>query len=815
MPSGQRHVQDILLRFIVDQQGILKVKKLLLDIENQAKKKASGSRVSSVGTTGASGLLTDNELKKIQIALEKGKKLSSGIKKDFADAGDRLQRAFAGSEEEYQRIRRERLVEDVTALSKTMKVPLDRAVETIIQNAGMGLEHYRTSEDLRQAIVEAHSEGGQVAAENLRDTYGKIARLGITGFTLVMTGMRLRQLGQQMVSPATGNVEYFGNTMKASARWLAATTKMEKAFREVGVILLDQLSPAMEFLADVVIKIVEFVKKNDKFFSRVYLGTAGVATGVGFGAMMIGQTLSSIAAFMALFKVSGLSDLLKGGGLKGLLAKIGTKAAPVVAPVAKFIPKALGGLFTTGGMVGGGAIVGVGIYNLIAKIFKLQSAGEIAGKTIAVLAKSIGDLKNAETGARWFMSVAKALGLIEEATEELGPGLEATQSFIEYLQAEEDAQEAFQDEMVNINRTAQRELLKLESNYQRDRAKLISDAAKETTTDTTELTTKRIDRIKELNKDLADLTEDYFRKRGELALEYNIDVQRAEEDHLRKMRYMLEEHNLRMSDLAAKRDALGMVREMRSYEMEAAQAEEEYQIESERRAEDFARRMAELEAQYQAERARRIREARIRMQEDAEEFRKKRELARVNLEEDLKELDEAHKREVEERKKQRDQDLLDASDQYNKEKEKRRAAYLDQLRMLDATLLGELEIRDAYYQEMSKRLVSWLESMTDYISDLPNYPTTQQHHYTGYADDKTYKLQRGEFVLDPGLTKVLEKAVGTSRLNRQNILSMMFPKQNGTKSVEISIKVGSTDPLSQFQQAMRVIAQEEIDEVLK
>lgn len=818
MANQRQYIQDIILRFLVDQQGILKARKILAEeTKAQETKKKTGGRVVSGSGLTASGLLTDNELKKLQGVLVKGRTITKGMRQDLVAASEALQLAFAGSSEEYEKIRRQKLAEDVTAISKTMRVPLNRAVDEIITKQGMGLPGYRGAEDLRQAITEAHQEGGEIASESLREAYGKIARLGITGFTLVMTGMRLKQLGEQMISPATKGLEFYGPTSKVSAQWINATNSMSKASLRVGNLLMQELAPAVEKIAIIINKVADYVEEHPGL-TKAYLGTAGAAAGIGFSALLIGQVLSSAAAFMALFQVSGLKEIMASGGLKKGFAALMTKAAPVAGPVGAAASsvgtKALTAMFTTAlGSITSGITVGIGGYNLMAKVFKLQSAGEIAGKSIALLARAIGNLKSADTGTKWFLSVGKALGVIKKETEGLGPGLEATESYIEFLKEEETAEEDYMEEVKSIHREGRDALLDLERNYQKDRAKLIADASKEEVTISEEHRVKTTDRYRDLQKELNELAEDYYKKRTELARDYNVEVQEAEEDHQREMRYMLEEHNMTLDDLIAKRDALGIVREMEQYELDRSRAEEEYAVEARRRSEEFARRMSDLEAEYAAERARKTREVQARIQEDIREYNERRKLSQQQLAEQLKELDENYKLEREASIKQTEEKLAELDANYRKESERRKAAYLDQLRALDATLLKELEIRDAYYQEMSRRLVAWLESMAGaFPTDLPGY--LPKKHSGGYTENRPYELQKGEFVLTPSTTSLLERLIGSTKLTQGNLISSLFSRSSGPNKLEISIKVGSNDPLSQYQAAMKQIAQQEIGSML-
>ena len=121
--------------------------------------------------------------------------------------------------------------------------------------------------------------------------------------------------------------------------------------------------------------------------------------------------------------------------------------------------------------------------------------------------------------------------------------------------------------------------------------------------------------------------------------------------------------------------------------------------------------------------------------------------------------------------------------QYYQERVERRYAFLDQLRDLQDTLLHERELRLQYYQAMEADLLAFLQRYQgDLGSNQPDYPTRQAGGYTG---DGLYRLHKGEYVLNPSTTQMLERMMG-GRLTQAGILGAT----NSSQTVNLQFPAG-------------------------
>jgi hypothetical protein len=120
------------------------------------------------------------------------------------------------------------------------------------------------------------------------------------------------------------------------------------------------------------------------------------------------------------------------------------------------------------------------------------------------------------------------------------------------------------------------------------------------------LITQRLAAAASLSSDLARMDTAYYANRLKMAEQYGLAAQRAEQDHQVSMRRLSQSHAERLSKLADSRDALGIEDEMKSYEIERGNAEEDYRIQQARRDQDYALQLRDLENAQRQQRQERI-----------------------------------------------------------------------------------------------------------------------------------------------------------------------------------------------------------------
>ncbi len=598
------------------------------------------------------------------------------------------------------------------------------------QTAQEQLSAARQEESLQQSLKRAQSMAG------------------FSGFLLSMTGMSLERAGQALLSPMQQYIQFAGEGQAASAAWLSSQQQIQESEMRIGAVMAQEIQPGLQKLADLSSQVADFAEKHpDAVKAVAAIATGGVALG---GLMVIvGQTVAGISALQTFLKMSGAGTAVGkvATGVGGALSNAGTAA--------------LGFMAGTGGAITLGAGAGVAGYNAIAAQKGWESAGQVVGQTLTVLAFKAGQLFGADKASEWGSAIGRLTGQIDNlanaSDKASGSGMisqDVLNAYIAYKQQESQAEQQYEQQRSDIVRQYGEQRAEIEEQYERTRAQAIRDNS-----------ANQARQARDLNQSLMQEEQDYYQQRAKLAENYQIDVQRAEEDHQRQLRQLQEDHNARMEELTANRDALGMIREMNTYERDRQRSEEEYQVQSRRRSEDFARQIAEMEGNFAQQRAQRL-----------QQYAQQRADQQADFAQRLADMDAEHKVEMDKATKQEQEKLSDLDQQNAQDRQKRMNAFNDQLRDLNAALLGERNVRNAYYQAMSADLQAWLKSMAgQFGSNLPGYPSRQ---VGGYVDYGLYQMHPHEFVLTDQTTSIFERAA-SGRLTQQKVISMLLSGGGG------------------------------------
>jgi len=666
-------------------------------------------------------------------------------------------------------------------------------------------KYFEELEALRQAqlnLNNAQQDGGGIMEANamsteelnklLAQTGGNISDAAqkwksfgaaFAGFQLRFIGQSLSRFSKDMLMPIDTYVNKMGVAERVSAEWADTQKQVEDSTARIGRSLASSLLPAMQAIADVAERIAEMFEK--------YPMLSKAAVGLTIGSAILGQLLTvSGTLFTAIAALKYIAPALFGlgqsGGFGALISgAIGASAAEIgVGAAVGAEAGAAGAAAVTGASLSAMVsavvpiVIAVGVGAIAVAAYKALSATEFGkernladapGQAWALIAKNFGNLFGKEFGDRQFMKVAKFMGLLddvadtaERATGKLGPSAEAIDAYIEYLTQAKELEEQYEQDRLDTVAEYAKQRAKLERDYREDLADIdqeIAEARSSSSKSEIEYRKTITQTTRDYQRDdQADL-EDYLRRRAKLSRDYNIDVQRAEEDHQRQMRQMQEDHDDRIQQLLFENDAFGILAEMQSYEKERARQEEEYQVDAARRSEDFALRLRDMEEEFAIERQKRAEDFRIRIQEQIKQRQEERAAEIADLMQRRKELQEQHAKDMKELNQEEQEKLALLERNKNKELQKLTAAFTDNLRAIDASLLKEKNIRIAYYEAMSKDLQSWLNSMEgQFQTNLPNYPARQ---YGGYASGIVRTGEVGyEYVLSHDTTKYMEAAIG-------------------------------------------------------
>lgn len=637
--------------------------------------------------------------KTIQLLLKFGLDQESKVTKTAADLGD-LAKKFEKLQSEADSARK--AIKDALTQDK----PADELRQKLVSINKEMSQTAAKAVELQRRISSARWESIEKLGTNLQNVGDKIGQIGSTmgaigavGFGAILTA------AQNFVNNAPLD--------EVSQRWLSSQNEMEQSFLRIGRVAADELLPLMEKFADMAEGTAEFVEKNPELIKALVGITGGLAVG---GAAI--QGVSTIA------KVGGIgADLLGKAG--GALAGAGGAGAAGAGAAAG------GGALAIGGVALAGLGLGLGGYEALAQSQTGKNAGLAnLGQYASVAAYGAGKLFDEETAQRWFQAMGEMTGVIEkqaDAAQDYSKNI-VTKDMLSAFDAWEKASkdiEAFEKESA-----AAREDIVAQAGAQRVE---IERRFEESRTKTTE--SYLLARTEAEN--------DYYRSRSDVARRYGVEVQRAEQDHQRRMRQLQDSHNQRLQGLVDDRDAFGIMREIGSYESQRREEEQSHQIEMRRKSEDFAAELALMERNFQVQQERRAQQYERQVAEiDARQVAEVERL-QAQTEEKLKLLDEQNKKE------------LDAL----KKNEQNRYA------MLRSVALNDNSILQSETANMTARYKAWLEAASRNLSLPPtigSYNAPPGRANGGYAWDGIYRLgERGtEYVMDDGLTKTAERALG-------------------------------------------------------
>lgn len=500
---------------------------------------------------------------------------------------------------------------------------------------------------------------------NLRDIGEKLDRIGGT----------FERFGRGILSPITGSIQSYLQSASpfdtVAFAWKQAQMDIQQSFTRIGAVATNELLPALRMAADLVAKIADLVERNPDLI-KAGLMIGGSLVAIGGLAQLAGQ----ITMLIGVTKALNLPALLGGLGSAG-----GALLNPYVGATA---------------LVGAGAAAG---YNALSRTeFGAQRNMQAAPGQLATIAAyysgRFGLFGSEERGQQWAMTIGQLTGVVEKHAEAAQRDAMATQqqldAFVAYEQVQQQRTEYERRAQAERNQiitefAAQR--VEIERSYENNRKSLIAQYAEQ-----------RLRLMRDFDRTERQAEQDYYQNRLKLSQTYQIDVRRAEEDHQRRMRQMRADHDERLQDLIENRDALGIIREKRSYERRRQEEEETYRIQAARRSEDFARQIQEMESQFAVQRQRRLEDYRLQLNDMAEQHRQRMAQLAVQRAEELKRLDEQQRKR-----------LQQFDRQYQNELQQLRNAEQNRLNILRMLALNDQTLLQKTGAELTARYKAWLE----------------------------------------------------------------------------------------------------------
>lgn len=682
--------------------------------------------------------------------------------------------------------------EDATQLVAELKSVEIATVKLRAQmNAGLGQGTVSSFEKAEGAARQYREELGRVR-ENAEKLEGISIRAGAAGLAILAAYQQTAQ----------AYIEKTGGAESTGQKWLATSRKLEESQVRLGRVTADALNPLRENLAGALNLVAAIAEKSPQTAQAIATIGAGI-TGLGGVGGLISQGLR-ISADVSLLTAANLQksaaqDMLVAAGLQ-------QKAAAGMGA---------SGIGKTMGDIGKVAMTAATVYlvgNIATDIANQinEASGQGGGWTM-------GDAAKAASPATIALLLAKlgtnALGWDKgsEGINELYKSLSNTQDRVLDLlgmvlpdlksnrlrtldggQTDFSRQPSASPEMLELYadyQTALQERKAAEARHEQERTDLVNEQGAARTALTARYEASRTDILAQYAeqalkttatfvKNEARIEQDYYNQRQQAAQRYGTEVARMEADHQKEMRRMLEDHEIRTGDLVASRDALGLVKAQREYELNRQRAEEDYQTQAARRSQDYAIQLRDMEANFARQRARRL--------QDYQEQQAEREADKAAR---LAKLEEQRKQELAEFDKNAKERLEVLEENQRKEMETLKRNENARERLLTAIAVNGMTQTQyqaqRLFQQFNTDFNKWLASRSATYGAYGGQvgpPKPPGYANGGYVNSPgVYGLaERGtEYVMNNFTTRAAERLMG-QRLTQENILQALAGRRGGS-----------------------------------
>lgn len=305
--------------------------------------------------------------------------------------------------------------------------------------------------------------------------------------------------------------------------------------------------------------------------------------------------------------------------------------------------------------------------------------------------------------------------------------------------------------------------------------------------------------------------QDYQKNRAQIIQDGAKDVEKIQQQLQERLRQLTKDHAERVENLTASRDALGLAKENRRFDDQVTEEKRQAAQEIRERRQDIQQKLADLRSSYEQERAERQADYQARVAE-----------IRANAVEQLAELAQQHQEELQKIREQKIARLREVDSQFLEERKRRYNQFVQQLRDLDAALLGETKLRRQYHDLMMADLDRFLTNYKNSLATIGSGTTgttggvahTASGGYVGYGI-RMLGEQGKEFVLSNSATRAAEQLIGGG-LTQDALLSTLARGAGNTRSLTITdnSRFDGRISSSQVQSIKRQVRNELVKEML-
>jgi hypothetical protein len=631
------------------------------------------------------------------------------------------------------------------------------------------------------------------SADKLREKASQISAFskGLLAFSAATIGALYyasnKEANRQQQEEKSG-----GPKMSQDAKeWLTTQKEIEKSFQKIAAVAMGQLLPYLKQAADIAEKIASYVEKHPEAMKAI-AGVGAIAGVVG----VIGTLVSTVMKFGAFGKdmVAGIMKAMSSSATAstastgGMLFAPASKAASAASSVAAF---------STALSVLGGIVAGVKIYDLIAEIFGLQSAGEIGAKALAIFVYALHNLGLAsDESVKKAFKYAKEIENTRVAAEKASAAVAGLGMSMSTLSSAAMAYGQYQQAQLATDQRYAQEKSGIEAKYTSQTQDLYRSHGLAMSNIAGQLSSTLASIEANYKAQMESSEANYQAQRAQIVQQGNEQIEQIQKDAQERLRELAQQHADRVEDLTNSRDALGLAQENRDYARQKAEEERKAREQMKEAREATAQQLAQLEQQHaleQAEMQRQYEAEKEQAKQQADEqssqetiaFQQQLAALQKSKEEELKALDAAHQQEHEENFRSFNEKLnqlgIYLGNEYNSRQE-----WFN--RMLDQTK-AFLAAQSAMYAEQTPEETA--DGTTPPPAPGPNSPT---HDSGGYANAGLIRIGKGqrEFVLSDRTRRAAESAIG-SRLTQENIMASLLRGSGGaTQMVNVNVGNGMT-----------------------
>jgi hypothetical protein len=455
--------------------------------------------------------------------------------------------------------------------------------------------------------------GLKATEDQAKRTKEQLQQLKTAGRELSQIGRDIGLVGAAISGPlllaAKSFVDANQKTSYIAQAWLRDTNSMEASYTRVGGVVVGQLLPAMDQSARLVDKLATFAEQNPGLV-KMALGASGTLVGAGAALIAAGSLAQTAANVGLLFTMLGRAGLLTSGvvstavgvggaGLAlaggaaagyGLTAALGIDAAHNGNQVAQAFQSAteslrllINKIYGTNWQVQNTAMYGPPKppgYDIYAN--RYGSADLSARQTEGNATSFYGGYSSGTAAAR---ALAQPAYSAFQATSQTNldayqAGDSATR--LAYLKSTEAAQGTFDNNRRLQIRDFNEQETQIEKSYN----------------------SSRLLQLRDFNEQQASTQKSFDESNTKAATAHSTDMSRLAQDQAAGLAQLSGDHEDRLRELAANRDALGFVKEQRSYERQKAELEANNKKEVDRRNQDYTTQQADAKTAFDEARAR-------------------------------------------------------------------------------------------------------------------------------------------------------------------------------------------------------------------